>query len=79
MLANSSWDMMVKLWDIFVNSSLLETLVHSTEIVSCEFHQNLKNERVTTTLGSQMFLWDAEEDNIKSFIECKMTYVEDDS
>lgn len=70
-LASSSWDMTVKLWDIFGKQGLLETLEHSSEIVSCEFHPNLKNELVTTTLGGQMFLWDAEEGNIKSFIECK--------
>ena len=70
-LASSSWDMTVKLWDIFGKQGLLETLEHSSEVVSCDFHPNLKSELVTTTLGGQMFLWDAEEGNIKSFVECK--------
>lgn len=70
-LASSSWDMTVKIWDVFGRQGLLETLTHSSEVVSCDFHPTSKNELVTTTLGGQMFLWDAEEGNIKSFVECK--------
>lgn len=70
-LASSSWDMTVKVWDIFGRQGLLETLEHSSEVVTCEFHPTIKNELVSTTLGGQMFLWDAEEGQIKSFIECR--------
>lgn len=70
-LASSSWDMTVKVWDIFGRQGLLETLEHSSEVVTCEFHPTTKNELVSTTLGGQLFLWDAEEGQIKSFIECR--------
>ena len=60
-LASSSWDMTVKTWDIFSKqSNLIETLEHSSEVVTCEFHPTIKNELITTTLGGQMFLWDTE-------------------
>ena len=70
-LASSSWDMTVKVWDIFGRQGLLETLEHSSEVVHCEFHPTTKNELISTTLGGQMFLWDSDEGNIKSFIECR--------
>jgi len=50
-LASSSWDMSVKIWDVFGRQGLLETLTHSSEVVSCDFHPTSKNELVTTTLG----------------------------
>lgn len=50
-LASSSWDMTVKVWDIFGRQGLLETLEHSSEVVTCEFHPTTKNELVSTTLG----------------------------
>lgn len=50
-LASSSWDMTVKIWDVFGRQGLLETLTHSSEVVSCDFHPTSKNELVTTTLG----------------------------
>lgn len=40
-------------------------------MVTCDFHPSTKNELVTTTLGGQMFLWDADSGDIKSFIECR--------
>jgi len=61
----------VKVWDIFGRQGLLETLQHSSEVVTCEYHPSIKNELVTSTLGGQMFVWDAEEGNIKSFIETR--------
>jgi periodic tryptophan protein 2 len=51
MLASSSWDMTVKVWDVFGRQGLLETLNHSSEVVSCDFHPTAKNELITTTLG----------------------------
>jgi len=70
-LASSSWDNTVKIWDIFGRQGLLETLQHSSEVVTCDFHPSIKNELVSSTLGGQMFVWDSEEGNIKSFIEAK--------
>ena len=63
--------MTVKVWDIFGKNALLETLNHSSEVVTCEFHPTAKNELITTTLSGQMFVWDAESGDIKSFIECR--------
>lgn len=70
-LASASWDNTVKIWDIYGKKQLLETLQHSSEVVSCEFHPVIKNELVTTTLSGQMFLWDADTGDMKSFIECR--------
>lgn len=70
-LASSSWDMTVKVWDVFGRQGLLETLIHSSEVVTCDFHPSVKNELISTTLGGQAFLWDTEEGSIKSFLECR--------
>jgi hypothetical protein len=40
-------------------------------VITCDFHPSVKNELVSSTLGGQMFVWDVEEGNIKSFIEAK--------
>jgi hypothetical protein len=53
--------MTVKLWDVFGKQGVLENLEHSSEVVSCDFHPFLKNELVSTTLGGQMLLWDADQ------------------
>ena len=50
-LASSSWDMTVKIWDVFGRQGLLETLTHSSEVVTCDFHSSVKNELISTTLG----------------------------
>ena len=71
MLVSSSWDMTVKLWDVFGKQGVMETFQHSSEVVSCEFHPHLKNELVSTTLGGQLFIWDTESGNMKSFLECR--------
>lgn len=68
-LASSSWDNTVKIWDIFSRQGLLETLHHQSEVVQCKFHPTIKSELVTTTLGGQLMIWNAEEGQIKSFIE----------
>ena len=60
-LASGSWDMTVKLWDVFGKQGVLENLEHNSEVVSCDFHPFLKNELVSTTLGGQMLLWDADQ------------------
>lgn len=70
-LASSSWDNTVKVWDIFGRQGLLETLQHSSEVITCDFHPSVKNELVSSTLGGQMFVWDVEESNVKSFIEAR--------
>ena len=51
LLASSSWDMTVKVWDIFGRQGLLETLDHSSEVLACEFHPNTKDELISSTLG----------------------------
>jgi WD40 repeat protein len=53
--------MTVKLWDVFGKQGVLENLEHNSEVVSCDFHPFLKNELVSTTLGGQMLLWDADQ------------------
>ena len=50
---------------------MLETLQHSSEVVSCDFHPSVNNELITSTLGGQIFLWDTEDGQIKSFMECR--------
>jgi len=43
--------MTVKVWDVFGRQGLLETLTHSSEVVTCDFHPSVKNELISTTLG----------------------------
>jgi len=63
--------MTVKIWDVLGRKGLLETLNHSSEVVTCDFHPSVKNELISATLGGQTFLWDTEEGNIKQFLECR--------
>jgi periodic tryptophan protein 2 len=51
MLASSSWDMTVKIWDVFGRQGLLDTLTHSSEVVACEFHPSISNLLLSTTLS----------------------------
>jgi len=48
----------------------LDTLQHSNEVVACDFHPTNRDELVTTTLGGQVMIWDAETGSMKGFLEC---------
>jgi len=51
----------------------LDTLQHSNEVVACDFHPTNRDELVTTTLGGQVMIWDAETGSMKGFLECSKT------
>ena len=57
LMATSSWDQTVKVWDIFGKNGLVDTFQHSTEVLEAIFHPN-SNDLITTTLGGQVHVWD---------------------
>lgn len=56
LLATGSWDHTVRVWDIFEKKGIIDTLSHSSEVVSLDFHPNNKD-LVTSTLSGQMYIW----------------------
>ena len=50
MLASSSWDNTVRVWDVFGKNGMVENFTHSTEVLQVEFHPN-SNDLITTSLN----------------------------
>lgn len=69
-MASASWDKTVKVWDIFDKKGIVDTLHHGSEVLSVEFHPNNKD-ALSTTLGGQIYQWEAENGQIIGVIECK--------
>jgi periodic tryptophan protein 2 len=57
MMASSSWDNTVKVWDIFGKNGMVESFSHSSEVIQAVFHPNT-NDLITTTLGGSIHVWD---------------------
>jgi len=70
LMASSSWDQSVKVWDVFGKNGMVESFQHSSEVLHAMFHPN-SNDLITTTLGGQIHVWDQEASSIKGLIECK--------
>lgn len=70
LLVSGSWDTTVRVWDIFEKKGAVDTLNHASEVLSVDFHPNSK-EVISTTLGGQVYLWQAEEGNLIGMIDCK--------
>jgi periodic tryptophan protein 2 len=49
-LASSAWDNTVRVWDIFDKKGIVDTLGHSSEVLSVDFHPNNKD-LISTTLS----------------------------
>jgi len=69
-LASGSWDQTVRVWDIFEKKGIIDTLGHSSEVMSLDFHPNNKD-LVTTTLSGQVYTWQADEGHLLGIIDCK--------
>lgn len=69
MLATSSWDHTVKIWDIFGKNGLVDTFEHASEVIQASIHPN-SNDVIVSTLGGQLYIWDIEQSSIKGSIEC---------
>lgn len=70
LMATSSWDNTVKVWDIFGKNGMVESFEHSAEVLQAVFHPNT-NDLITTTVGGQVHVWDQEASSIKGVFECK--------
>jgi periodic tryptophan protein 2 len=70
LLVSGSWDTTVRVWDIFERKGSVDALNHASEVLSVDFHPNSK-EVISTTLGGQVYLWQAEEGNLIGMIDCK--------
>jgi periodic tryptophan protein 2 len=70
MLVSGSWDQTVRVWDIFEKKGSVDSLAHTSEVLSVDFHPNNKD-IISTTLGGQMYMWQAAEGNLIGIIDCK--------
>ncbi len=70
MLVSGSWDQTVRVWDIFEKKGSVDSLSHTSEVLSVDFHPNNKD-IISTTLGGQMYMWQAAEGNLIGIIDCK--------
>lgn len=70
MLVSGSWDQTVRVWDIFEKKGSVDALTHASEVLSVDFHPNNKD-IVATTLGGQIYMWQAAEGNLIGIIDCK--------
>ena len=60
----------MRVWDIFEKKGSVDALSHASEVVSVDFHPNNKD-IVSTTLGGQIYMWQAAEGNLIGIIDCK--------
>lgn len=50
LMATSSWDNTVKVWDVFGKNGMVESFEHNAEVLQAVFHPNT-NDLITTTVG----------------------------
>ncbi|CAM9778389.1 unnamed protein product, partial [Phaeothamnion confervicola] len=67
MLASSSWDGTVKLWNVFKNE-LVETLEHSTDVLAVAYRPD-GQQICAATLAGQLQLWGTENGDLQGIIE----------
>lgn len=70
MLISGSWDKTVRVWDIFEKKGAVDSLTHASEVLSVDFHPNGKD-IVATTLGGQIYMWQAADSTLLGIIDCK--------
>jgi periodic tryptophan protein 2 len=70
MLISGSWDKTVRVWDIFEKKGAVDSLTHASEVLSVDFHPNGKD-IVATTLGGQIYMWQAADATLLGIIDCK--------
>ncbi|KAJ6252072.1 wd40 repeat protein [Anaeramoeba flamelloides] len=71
LLISGSWDKTARIWDIFKNKDVGETLEQGTGLVLCaKFRPDGKEFAVSTSKG-QIYIWDAGFGQIKNIIEGK--------
>jgi periodic tryptophan protein 2 len=67
-LASSSWDKSVRLWDVFSGKGLVETLTHTSDVLTLAYRPDGK-EIATATLDGNLNFWDVQDARLKSVIE----------
>jgi periodic tryptophan protein 2 len=70
LLASSSWDKTVRIWDIFNNKGCIETFSHSSDVLCCAFRGD-GAELCCATLDGQLYFWDVQAGTVKFQLECK--------
>ena len=68
LLASSSWDKSLKLWDVYSGKGLVDTLSHTSDLLTCVFRADGK-EVASATLDGNISFWDVAEARIKGVIE----------
>lgn len=68
MLASSSWDKTVRIWDVFDGKGGLETFSHTHDVLTVAYRPDGR-QLASTTLNGQIHLWDPVEAQLSGTIE----------
>ncbi|KAI5075509.1 hypothetical protein GOP47_0009585 [Adiantum capillus-veneris] len=68
MLASSSWDKTVRIWDVFNGKGGLETFPHNHDVLTVAYRPDGR-QLASTTLNGQIHLWDPVEGQLTATIE----------
>lgn len=67
-LASSSWDNTVRLWDVFASKGTVETFQHNHDVLTVAFRPDGK-QLASSTLDGQIHFWDTIEGELMYTIE----------
>jgi periodic tryptophan protein 2 len=70
LLASSSWDKTVRMWDPFTGKGLVETFTHGSDVLALAFRPDGR-ELCSAALDGQLYFWDTYDGTLKSNIEGK--------
>ncbi|KAL0488118.1 periodic tryptophan protein PWP2 [Acrasis kona] len=73
-MASSSWDTTVRVWDIFDAKGGVEKLTHSTEVICFAFRPD-GTELISSTMDGQLSIWDVLNNKQTGYIEAKRDIV----
>jgi periodic tryptophan protein 2 len=69
-LASSSWDKSIKLWDVFESKAATQTFAHSSDVLCVAFRPDGK-ELASSSLDGHIYFWNAIDGKLKGSLEAR--------